>query len=225
MTAGACGLGQQSLGEIVRPVALAAMTAPSHQASSHEPGSDVENDHGLEIGAFAMRRLDLRARLGQNVVPGAQMMQRHPVFGQPRHGFGKDAVVEDHGGMAAGRAGLADRVDEAQFRSAVGRQILDQQHALAVAGPYALPQLLVTAVALEAADEEDRLEVVDLDVHDGNGTRSIFANDTTTYTYSVHNEHWGETQAVASTSVALGAHVSDRDYLAAVRRHVSAALH
>ncbi len=55
--------------------------------------------------------------------------------------------------------------------------------------------------------------VVDLDVHDGNGTREIFANDSTVFTYSVHNEHWGETEAKASKSIALGADVGDELYL------------
>jgi acetoin utilization deacetylase AcuC-like enzyme len=59
----------------------------------------------------------------------------------------------------------------------------------------------------------DPILVVDLDVHDGNGTRSIFANDSTTYTYSVHNEHWGEVEAEASTAIALGADVGDEMYL------------
>ena len=55
--------------------------------------------------------------------------------------------------------------------------------------------------------------VVDLDLHDGNGTRSIFADDPTVHTYSVHNVHWGPTEAVASTAIALGADVEDERYL------------
>jgi acetoin utilization deacetylase AcuC-like enzyme len=55
--------------------------------------------------------------------------------------------------------------------------------------------------------------VVDLDLHDGNGTREIFAADRTVHTFSVHNEHWGDTQVVASTSIALGAAVGDELYL------------
>ena len=51
--------------------------------------------------------------------------------GEIGHGFREDAVIEDHRRMGAGRAGLADRIDEAQLRAAVGGQILDQQHALA----------------------------------------------------------------------------------------------
>ncbi|HLE60473.1 MAG TPA: hypothetical protein VI700_02955, partial [Thermoanaerobaculaceae bacterium] len=46
--------------------------------------------------------------------------------------------------------------------------------------------------------------VVDLDLHDGNGTREIFAADPSVHTFSVHNEHWGDTTAVAATSIALG---------------------
>ncbi len=64
---------------------------------------------------------------------------------------------------------------------------------------------------------EDPILVVDLDVHDGNGTRAIFADDPTIHTYSVHNEHWGPTEAVASTAIALGADVDDASLLGVVR--------
>ena len=56
--------------------------------------------------------------------------------------------------------------------------------------------------------------VLDLDLHDGNGTRAAFAGDASVHTYSVHNAHWGDTEAVASTSIALGAGVTDETYLA-----------
>ena len=59
--------------------------------------------------------------------------------------------------------------------------------------------------------------VVDLDVHDGNGTRAIFADDPTVHTFSIHNDHWGPTEAVASTSIALGADVDDERFLSTLR--------
>jgi acetoin utilization deacetylase AcuC-like enzyme len=59
--------------------------------------------------------------------------------------------------------------------------------------------------------------VVDLDLHDGNGTRLIFARDETVHTFSIHNDHWGSTDAVASTSIALGSGVEDGAYLRALR--------
>lgn len=58
-----------------------------------------------------------------------------------------------------------------------------------------------------------RVLVVDLDLHDGNGTRVAFADDTTVHTFSIHNDHWGDTTALESTSIALGSGVSDEVYL------------
>jgi acetoin utilization deacetylase AcuC-like enzyme len=59
--------------------------------------------------------------------------------------------------------------------------------------------------------------VVDLDLHDGNGTRQVFADDPTVHTLSVHNDHWGPTDALASTAVALGPDVDDEEYLRTLR--------
>ncbi len=58
-----------------------------------------------------------------------------------------------------------------------------------------------------------RVLVVDLDLHDGNGTRAAFAADPTVHTFSIHNQHWGNTEAVESTSIALGGDVADETYL------------
>ena len=55
--------------------------------------------------------------------------------------------------------------------------------------------------------------VVDLDLHDGNGTRSIFASDSSVHTFSIHNQHWASTDAVASTAIALGGGVDDALFL------------
>jgi acetoin utilization deacetylase AcuC-like enzyme len=63
----------------------------------------------------------------------------------------------------------------------------------------------------------DPVLVVDLDLHDGNGTRRIFADDPTVHTFSIHNDHWGETEAVASTSIALGGDVEDALFLETLR--------
>ncbi|MFH1176744.1 MAG: histone deacetylase [Acidobacteriota bacterium] len=60
---------------------------------------------------------------------------------------------------------------------------------------------------------DERILVVDLDLHDGNGTREIFAGDPTVFTYSIHNESWGDEEAVASLAIALGGGVDDQTYL------------
>jgi acetoin utilization deacetylase AcuC-like enzyme len=67
----------------------------------------------------------------------------------------------------------------------------------------------VAIARLRAKGYRDPVLVVDLDMHDGNGTRSVFARDPSVCTYSLHAEHWGDPEAVASTAIALGGGVSD----------------
>src|ERR1043166_7411320 len=63
----------------------------------------------------------------------------------------------------------------------------------------------------------DPVLVIDLDLHDGNGTRAVFADDPTVYTFSIHNRTWDDAPEVAATSLALGEGVTDESYLAALR--------
>lgn len=63
---------------------------------------------------------------------------------------------------------------------------------------------------------DGRVVVVDLDVHDGDGTRTIFAGDDRVHTYSIHNHHLMATDAVESTAIELGENVGDDAYLAAL---------
>jgi hypothetical protein len=59
--------------------------------------------------------------------------------------------------------------------------------------------------------------VVDLDLHQGDGTRRIFSADPTVFTYSVHAQDWDTEPAVACLDVELGSGIGDRAYLEAVR--------
>jgi acetoin utilization deacetylase AcuC-like enzyme len=59
--------------------------------------------------------------------------------------------------------------------------------------------------------------VVDLDLHDGNGTRVVFADDPSVYTFSIHNTTWDDRPAIASTALAMGTAVEDETYLGALR--------
>lgn len=61
-----------------------------------------------------------------------------------------------------------------------------------------------------------RVLVVDLDLHDGDGTREIFADDETVFTFSIHARHWGPIEAAASESIELGDGVDDATYLEAL---------
>lgn len=63
--------------------------------------------------------------------------------------------------------------------------------------------------------------VIDLDLHDGNGTRAIFADDPTVHTFSMHNETWTELPgAVADSCIAFGSGITDRDYLEILEREL-----
>jgi acetoin utilization deacetylase AcuC-like enzyme len=66
--------------------------------------------------------------------------------------------------------------------------------------------------------------VVDLDIHDGNGTRAVFASDPTVFTLSIHNQDWDPIDAQADLSVALGPDVDDQTYLRAITDALPAVL-
>jgi len=74
--------------------------------------------------------------------------------------------------------------------------------------------------ALRAGGFADPILVIDLDLHDGNGTRAAFADDSTVWTFSIHHASWDDRPAAASTAVALGPGVGDDAYLAALRREL-----
>jgi len=78
----------------------------------------------------------------------------------------------------------------------------------------------VAIAFLRDRDHDFPILVVDLDLHDGDGTREIFAEDASVHTFSIHNRDLGKVDAVASTSIALGTEVDDTAYLEAIREHL-----
>jgi acetoin utilization deacetylase AcuC-like enzyme len=51
-----------------------------------------------------------------------------------------------------------------------------------------LNDLAVAARAMQAEGQAGRIAVIDVDVHQGNGTAAIFRNDSTVFTFSIHQE-------------------------------------
>jgi acetoin utilization deacetylase AcuC-like enzyme len=88
------------------------------------------------------------------------------------------------------------------------------------AGFCALHDVAVAIAQLRADGFRGRILVVDLDLHDGDGTRSIFAQDPTVFTFSIHAADWDAAPAVANLSVPLGSGIGDAAYLDALRRHL-----
>ena len=85
-------------------------------------------------------------------------------------------------------------------------------------GFCAFNDVAVAIADLRAHGFEDRVLVVDLDLHHGDGTRSFFADDPRVFTYSLHADAWDDSPAVAALDVALGPAVGDTTYLAALKK-------
>lgn len=80
-------------------------------------------------------------------------------------------------------------------------------------------------VAVAVADArrkgfDGRVLIIDLDLHDGDGTRELFEDDDDVFTFSIHARGWSEDQARSSLSVELGSEVDDDAYLEAIERHL-----
>ena len=84
--------------------------------------------------------------------------------------------------------------------------------------------IAVAIAELRARGMNEAIAVVDLDLHDGDGTRALFADDPSVWTFSIHNAHWGATEALSSTAIALGDALEDRDYLRVLETHLPAML-
>lgn len=116
------------------------------------------------------------------------------------------------GTLAATRLAIASR----QTAVSLGGGL---HHAFAAKGErFCVYNDVATAVAdLRAHGNPSRVLVVDLDLHDGDGTRSIFAADPTVHTFSIHNYTSDDVQGVEATAIALGSGVEDGVYLETVR--------
>jgi hypothetical protein len=80
----------------------------------------------------------------------------------------------------------------------------------------------VTVAIRRARDDGfgGQILVVDLDLHDGNGTRAAFADDPSVYTFSIHNQTWDDEPAVASLSIELAGDVGEDEYLESLKTHL-----
>jgi len=80
------------------------------------------------------------------------------------------------------------------------------------------------AVAIRVLQRDQmvrRALVVDLDVHQGNGTAAVFEDDADVFTFSMHGERNYPTRKMRSTlDVGLADGTGDEDYLALLRRHL-----
>jgi acetoin utilization deacetylase AcuC-like enzyme len=83
----------------------------------------------------------------------------------------------------------------------------------------------VAARVLQRDHHASRIAVVDLDVHQGNGTAAIFKDDASVFTFSMHGEkNFPFKKEVSDLDVALPDGTEDDEYLSTLRRHLDAVL-
>ena len=84
------------------------------------------------------------------------------------------------------------------------------------------------AIAIRALQHEGlirRAAVIDLDVHQGNGTTAIFAEDPTVFTFSMHEEqNYPAHKPPSDLDVGLDSGTGGAEYLAALEKHAPAIL-
>jgi acetoin utilization deacetylase AcuC-like enzyme len=78
----------------------------------------------------------------------------------------------------------------------------------------------VAIAGLRAEGFAEPILVVDLDLHDDDGTRSIFAGDRSVHTFSVHNRTTSEVRGETATVIELGGDVDDATYLDTLGRRL-----
>lgn len=83
----------------------------------------------------------------------------------------------------------------------------------------------VASRALRAAGSVGRVAILDLDVHQGNGTAAIFGADPDTFTVSLHQENnYPAWKPASRIDVGLPDRIGDAEYLAALEGALGAAL-
>ena len=84
-----------------------------------------------------------------------------------------------------------------------------------------LNDVAVAARVLIAGSKIERVAVVDLDVHQGNGTAAIFADDQSVFTFSMHQENnYPAEKPPSDLDLGLDDHASDEVYLDLLSEHL-----
>ncbi|MGW8267034.1 MAG: histone deacetylase family protein, partial [Longimicrobiales bacterium] len=88
-----------------------------------------------------------------------------------------------------------------------------------------LNDVAVAAATLLASGEVERVAVVDLDVHHGNGTAAIFAEDPRVFTLSMHQQNnYPAHKPPSDVDVGVPDGTGDEEYLGHLRQHLPAAV-
>jgi len=88
-----------------------------------------------------------------------------------------------------------------------------------------LNDVAIAIAKLRVEGEIERALVIDLDVHQGNGTAAIFEDSDAVFTFSMHGErNYPAAKMRSNLDVSLADGVGDAEYLDLLRRHLPAVL-
>ena len=92
-------------------------------------------------------------------------------------------------------------------------------HARAASGSgfCAVADVAIAIAALRQKGFAERVLIIDLDLHQGDGNRALFADDPTVFTYSIHVEDLSKGPAAMNLDVQLAPGTSDATYLRTLR--------
>lgn len=117
--------------------------------------------------------------------------------------------------IAAARAALDDGVS-ANLAGGTHHAFADRGEGFCVFNDVA-----VAIRVLQRDDHAHRIAVVDLDVHQGNGTAAIFNGDDAVFTFSMHGDkNFPFRKEASDLDVPLADGTGDDEYLAALKRHL-----
>ncbi len=84
-----------------------------------------------------------------------------------------------------------------------------------------LNDVAIAAATLIEAQEVDRVLIVDLDVHHGNGTASIFSDEARVFTFSMHHQwNYPAVKPPGDLDLGLDDGVGDEEYMQLLRDHL-----
>jgi acetoin utilization deacetylase AcuC-like enzyme len=121
--------------------------------------------------------------------------------------------------IAAARAALDDGIS-ANLAGGTHHAIADRGEGFCIFNDAA-----VAIRVLQRDHDARRVAIVDLDVHQGNGTAAIFNGDAEVFTFSMHGEkNFPFRKEISDLDIALPDGTTDDQYLAALRLHLDEVL-
>lgn len=87
-------------------------------------------------------------------------------------------------------------------------------------GFCAIADVAIAIRRLRSEGACDRVLIVDLDAHHGNGNAVIFAQDETVFTFSIHDVRWCDVAKRNHLDIELPPHTGDAAYLAMLAEHL-----